>query len=105
MQEAGGDHTGAGADVAQQVGHCHRMADVGLAAGPHLAVVQLIGEVKGGSEQPFGVGGAAVAGAGGHVLDAAAQPVRQGNAVVVGAADGPRAAQSSRNAIQECRSS
>ena len=100
VQEAGGDHAGAGADVAQQIGHRHRMADVGLTAGAHLAVVQLIGEVEGGGEKTFGVGGAAVTGTGGHVLDAAAQPVRQGDAVIIGAANRPRAAQPSRSAIQ-----
>ena len=75
VEETGGDHAGAGADVPQQIGHRHRVADVGLTAGPHLAVVELESEMEGRRQQPFGVGGAAVSGAGGHVLDAAPQPV------------------------------
>ena len=82
MEEAGGDHRRAGADVAQQTGDGDRMDDVGLAAGPELALVQLEGKVEGGGEQALTVGGAAAAAAGRHVLDAAVQPFRQGDGVV-----------------------
>jgi hypothetical protein len=50
------------------------MTDVGLTAGPHLAVVQLKGEVEGGGQQALRIGGAAITNAGRHVLDAAAEP-------------------------------
>ena len=46
VEEARGDHAGAGPDVPQQIRHRHRMADVGLTAGPHLAVVELEGEME-----------------------------------------------------------
>ena len=82
VQEAGGDHGGAGTDVAQQISHRHRMDDVGLAAGPELALMQLIGEIKRRGQQGLGVGGAALAGAGGDVAHAVLQPGRQGHAVV-----------------------
>ena len=87
VQEASGNHAGTGADVAQQVGDGDRMNDVGLAAGSVLALVQLVGEIKGRGQQRLGVGGAAVAAglAVAPVLDAALQPFRQGHAVVAGA--------------------
>ena len=87
MEETGGDHPGTRTDVPQQIGDGDRMADVGLTAGPHLAVVELKGEIEGGGQQRFGVGGAAFPSSGGNVLDAGVQPRRQLNAVVRGAVD------------------
>ena len=87
VQEARRNHAGTGTDIAQQVRHCNRMANVGLAAGTHLTVVQLKGEMEGRSEQAFSVGGATVTGTGGHVLNAAAQPLGQLDAVIGWAMD------------------
>ena len=47
MEEAGRDHPGTGTDVPQEIRDGDRMADVGLTASPHLAVVQLKGEIEG----------------------------------------------------------
>ena len=87
VEKPGGNHAGAGADIAQQVGHRHRVNDVGLATGAHLAVVELEGEVKGGRQQGVAVGRTGGARGGEALVDAAAQPGRQWDAVGVGRAD------------------
>ncbi len=87
VQEPGGDHRGAGADVPQQIRHSHRVNDVRLTGGPHLAPVQLEGEIKGGGQQRLRIGGTGLPTAGGNVLDAMAEPFRQGDAVLVGTED------------------
>ena len=47
VEETSGDDRRAGADVAQQIRHGHRMNDVGLPGGSHLLAVELVGEIKG----------------------------------------------------------
>ena len=51
VQEACGDHAGAGTDVPEEIGHRHRMNDVGVSAGTELTLMQLKGEIKRSSEQ------------------------------------------------------
>ena len=87
VEKPGGNHAGAGADIAQQVGHRHRVNDVGLATGAHLAVVELEGEIKGGRQQGVAIGRTGGARRGEALVDAAAQPGRQGDAVGVGRTD------------------
>ena len=87
VQEAGGDDTGAGADVPEQIGHGHRVDDVGVATGPELALVELESEIKGRDQQGFRIRGAALADARRHIADALTQPLRQRDAVVVRIAD------------------
>ena len=70
VEEPSRDHRSAGADVAQQIRHGHRMDDVGLTGGSHLLAVKLIGEIKGRRQQTLWVGGAGFALARGHMLDA-----------------------------------
>ena len=83
MEKTSGNHAGAGADIAQQVGHRHRVNDVGLATGPHLAIVELEGEIKGGRQQGVAVCGTGQTSGRNALIDAAPQPGRQGNAVGV----------------------
>ena len=87
VEEAGSDHTGARSDVTEQVCHGHRMDDVRVTAGPELALVKLEAEVEGGHQKRFRIGRAALADARRHIADALTQPLRQGDAVVVGIAD------------------
>ena len=51
MEEAGGDDRTAGTNIAQQIGHGDGMDDVGLTCGPHLAIVELVGEIKSGRQE------------------------------------------------------
>lgn len=51
VQEACRDHAGAGTDVPEQIGHCHRMNDVRVSAGSELTLMQLKREIKCSSEQ------------------------------------------------------
>ena len=91
VQEAGSNHGSAGPDVAQQVCDRHRMNDVRLAAGPELALMQLVGEIKSRSQQGLGVDRAALAVAGRDMANAILQPGGQRDAVVGGLVDRPTA--------------
>ena len=87
VQEAGGDDTGAGSDVPEQIRHRHRVNDVGIATGAELALVKLESEIKGRDQQGLWIRGAALADSGGNVADALTQPLRQRDGVVVRIAD------------------
>ena len=87
VEEAGGNHRGARADVAQQIGHRHGVNDVGVATGPELALMQLKSKIECRRQQGLGIGGAAVARSRRHVLKALPQPMRQLDAVVLDAAN------------------
>ena len=60
------------------------MNDVGLATGPKLALVELVGKIKSRGQQRLPIGGAAVPGTWGSMFDAALQPLRQGHPVIRG---------------------
>ena len=84
VEETGGNHTGAGADVAQQISHRHGMHDVRVTAGAELPLMELESEIKGCRQQGFRIGWAAMTDSRGDVIDAFPQPVRQLDAVVLG---------------------
>ena len=83
MEEPRGDHRSTGTDIPQQIGHRHRMDDVGVSTGPKLTFVELKAEIKGRHQQRLGIGGAALTNAGRHIGDALLQPLRQSDAVIV----------------------
>ena len=87
VQEPGRDHAGAGTDVPQQIGNGNGVNDVGITTGPELALVQLKPEIKGRHQQGFWIRRAARPQARWNVEDALAQPLRQGDRVLVRMAD------------------
>ena len=87
MQEPGGDHAGAGADVPQQIGNGNGMNDVRVTAGPELALMQLKTEIEGRHQQRFRIGRTALPQARWDVEDALPEPLRQRNVVFVRVAD------------------
>ena len=87
VEKACGDHRGTGADIAEQICHRHRMDDVWITTGAELSFVQLKAEIESSDQQRLGIGRAALADTGRHIGNALPQPVRQGNAVVVGMPD------------------
>ena len=88
VQEAGGDDTGTGTDVPQQVRHRHRVNDVGVATGAELTLVKLESEIKGRDQQGLWIRGAALPDTGRNVADSLTQPLGQRDAVIVRIADG-----------------
>ena len=87
MQEPGGDHAGAGADVPQQIGNGNGMNDVRVTAGPELALMQLKTEIEGRHQQRFRIRRTALPQARWNVEDALPEPLRQRNVVFVRVAD------------------
>ena len=82
VEEARRNHPRTRADIAQQIRHRDRMNDVGLTGGPELTLVELVGKIERRGQKRFPIGGAAVPGTWGSILDAALQPHGQGHPII-----------------------